>query len=196
MIQPEVAMENSQLLPLGQALLAFESHCIPKGYAATDAILKSYKSKLIEASPILPGRLLTLINLDETDLEKARQLAQTLLKKDLFRITKVQETKAQTIEAFYGLRKYEMKDCLIVAKSESTVDLIKLTNDILVENGVDVFDIRSNRGLGEAAILYATIDDQQTLLAESLLEGLELLDNFTIISDLSGDLKALFEISP
>ena len=187
-------MSSEKWLPIGSAILAFESHCIPMGFSATNALLKSFDSKLIEASPVLPGRLLTLVNMKEEDLERGREIVQSLLKKNLFRIIKINETHKATLEAFYGLKKQKLKDCLIIAKSESTVDLIKLCNDILLDNGIEVFDIRSTRGLGESAILYATIDDQKRLLAESLLEGLELLDTFTIVSDLHQDIVDLFEV--
>lgn len=72
MIRPKMVPSS---LPVGEAeaLAGVEVSAIPRGFVASDAIVKKAKARLLLGTPVTPGKFLILIDGEVADVEEALQ---------------------------------------------------------------------------------------------------------------------------
>lgn len=141
-------------LPHGESLLSAEFDSIPRGYKWLSEQKQNSSWGVLEASIIPPGRFVALISGAAAPLKQLRQS----LESDEWGpaiSAYVEKANQEVVDALYALRKQALGEALLTVEAPSISKIIRIAHASL-DNGLKPIDIRTQRMLGQKAILFAT----------------------------------------
>ena len=139
-----------------QTVGVIELKSIAKGIEATDAALKSAGIKLITAKPSCPGKFEMIITGSISNVSSAIEHVTGRFDENLVDSSIMGRIDEQVISALFGTTPCEKKGSLGIIETYSAASAIKAADIAVKTAKVDIFELRTSRGMGGKGVVLIT----------------------------------------
>ena len=141
-----------------QAIGVIELKSIAKGIEATDAALKSAGINLISARPACPGKYEIILTGSISNVVSAVDHVKGRYDEKLVDSSVMGRIDPQVITALFGTVPAEKKGSLGIIETYSAASIIKAADIAVKTARVNIFELRTSRGMGGKGICLITGD--------------------------------------
>lgn len=140
----------------GPAITALEISSIALGYTLIDKAVKKAPVKILEGSPLTPGKFFILLNGLEAPIEESRKEILSLVGQHILDEVYIPQLHLEVLPALYSQSKFEVKESLGIIET-ATICSGFLSADAAVKNAdVHLIDFRIARGIGGKSYFFLT----------------------------------------
>lgn len=140
----------------GPAINALEISSIALGYTLVDKAVKKAPVKILEGSPLTPGKFFILLNGDEASIEESRDEMKSLVGVNLIDEVYIPQLHDEVLPALYSQSKFKVEESVAIIET-ATIASGFLSADQAVKNSdVHLIDFRIARGIGGKSFYFIT----------------------------------------
>lgn len=140
----------------GPAIGAFEISSIAKGYFLLDQLVKKAPVKILEASPVSPGKFFILINGDEASVDESRQNLLAQVAPYLVDEIYIPFLHAEVLPAMYSQSRFPVQESVAIIETASVSSGLVSADKACKASDVHLIDFRLARGIGGKAYYFLT----------------------------------------
>ncbi len=159
----------------GPAITAIEISSIALCYALIDKAVKKAPVKILEGSPLTPGKFFILLNGDEASIEESRKEIFALAGTHVIDNVYIPQLHQEVLPALYSQNQFRVEESIGIVETATISSGFISADEAVKHANVHLIDFRIARGIGGKSFFFftgkleevhASIDSVEKILLE------------------------------
>ena len=140
----------------GPSVCVFEISSIALGYALVDKAVKKAAVKILEGSPLTPGKFFLLLNGDEASIEESRKEILNHVGHLQIDEVYIPQIHPEILPALYSQNQFPVHESLAIVETSTIASGFGAADQSLKNTDVHLIDFRIARGIGGKSYFFLT----------------------------------------